>query len=65
MARPTLQIIVASTRPGRAGLPIAQWFGDRAVAHGFDAELVDLGEVNLPFHGEPDHPLLRAGTRAA
>lgn len=57
---PRLQIIVASTRPGRAGLPIAQWVYERAVAHGgFDVELVDLAEVNLPFMDEPNHPRLR------
>ena len=26
MAKPTLQIIVASTRPGRVGLSVAKWF---------------------------------------
>jgi NAD(P)H-dependent FMN reductase len=56
---PTLQIIVASTRPGRAGLPIAEWVRDRAVAHGaFEVELVDLAEVNLPLLDEPKHPRL-------
>jgi NAD(P)H-dependent FMN reductase len=54
---PRLQIIVASTRPGRAGLPIGQWVRDRAVEHGaFEVELVDLAEVNLPFLDEPKHP---------
>jgi NAD(P)H-dependent FMN reductase len=57
--RPILQIIVASTRPGRVGLPIAQWVHERAVEHDrFDAELVDLAEVNLPFLDEPNHPRL-------
>jgi NAD(P)H-dependent FMN reductase len=61
---PTLQIIIASTRPGRAGLPIAEWFRDRAVAHGeFDVELVDLAAVNLPFMDEPNHPRLRQYTQ--
>ena len=56
---PTLQIIVASTRPGRVGLPICEWVRDRAVAHGaFEVELVDLAEVNLPFLDEPKHPRL-------
>jgi NAD(P)H-dependent FMN reductase len=51
---PSLQIIIASTRPGRVGLPVAQWFHARAVAHGgFDVELVDLAEVALPFLDEP------------
>lgn len=56
---PKLQIIVASTRPGRVGLPIGQWVRDRAVEHGaFDVELIDLAEVNLPFLDEPKHPRL-------
>ena len=57
---PTLQIIVASTRPGRVGLPVGEWVRDRAVEHGdFDVELVDLAEINLPFLDEPNHPRLR------
>ena len=31
---PTLTVIIGSTRPGRAGLPIAEWFIDRARQHG-------------------------------
>jgi NAD(P)H-dependent FMN reductase len=58
---PTLQIVVASTRPGRVGLPIGRWVQERAVAHGgFAVELVDLAEVNLPFLDEPKHPRLGA-----
>jgi NAD(P)H-dependent FMN reductase len=58
--RPKLQVIVASTRPGRRGLPIGQWVYDSAAAYGgFDVELVDLAEVNLPFLDEPNHPRLR------
>lgn len=57
---PTLQILIASTRPGRVGLPVARWFHRRALAHGgFDVQLVDLAEVDLPFMDEPDHPRLR------
>ncbi|MBX6384891.1 MAG: NAD(P)H-dependent oxidoreductase [Microbispora sp.] len=60
MARPVLQIVIASTRPGRVGLPVAEWFRDRAEAHdAFDVEVVDLAEVNLPFMNEPHHPRLR------
>ena len=62
---PSLQIIIASTRPGRVGLPVAQWFQARAVAHGgFDVELVELAEVALPFLDEPNHPRLRQYTKA-
>jgi NAD(P)H-dependent FMN reductase len=60
---PNLHVILASTRPGRAGEPIAAWFADRARAHGaFDVELVDLAEVGLPFLDEPHHPRLRRYT---
>jgi NAD(P)H-dependent FMN reductase len=55
-----LEVIVASTRPGRIGRTIGQWIETEAVAHGgFDeVELVDLAEVNLPFMNEPHHPRL-------
>ncbi|MET8864088.1 NAD(P)H-dependent oxidoreductase [Nonomuraea sp. NPDC004580] len=57
---PVLQIIVGSTRPGRAGRPVADWFRDKAAGSGlFDVELVDLAEVGLPFVDEPHHPRLR------
>ena len=57
---PTLQIIVASTRPGRVGLPVADWFAARAQAHGaFELDVVDLAELGLPFMDEPNHPRLR------
>lgn len=57
---PKLSVVIASTRPGRAGVPIAEWFAARARAHkAFDVELIDLAEVDLPFMDEPHHPLLR------
>jgi len=52
-----LHVIIASTRPGRAGLPIGKWAFERAQAHaGFEVELVDLAEQNLPLFDEPNHP---------
>jgi NAD(P)H-dependent FMN reductase len=52
-----LHVIVASTRPGRIGLPIATWFHELAKSHGkFEVELVDLKEQNLPIFDEPKHP---------
>ena len=60
---PKLHVILASTRPGRAGEPIADWFVERAIDHGaFEVELVDLAEVALPFMDEPNHPRLRRYT---
>jgi NAD(P)H-dependent FMN reductase len=56
---PTLQIIIASTRPGRVGLPVARWFVDEAEQHGaFELDVADLAEVGLPFLDEPRHPRL-------
>jgi NAD(P)H-dependent FMN reductase len=63
MARPILTIIIASTRPGRVGLPVAEWFVGRAEAQGaFEVKVVDLAVLNLPFMDEPNHPKLRRYT---
>jgi NAD(P)H-dependent FMN reductase len=52
-----LLVIVASTRPGRVGRTIADWFVERAEEHGgFDVEIADLAEINLPMYNEPAHP---------
>lgn len=57
---PKLDVVVASTRPGRVGYPIGQWFTGFAAAHGgFDVELVDLAAAGLPLLDEPNHPRLR------
>jgi NAD(P)H-dependent FMN reductase len=54
---PHLQVVIASTRPGRVGERFGLWFAERARAHaGFDVEVVDLAAVGLPFLDEPKHP---------
>lgn len=60
-----LKIVIASTRPGRIGLPIATWFAEVAHRHGgFDrVELLDLAEIDLPMFDEPGHPRLRQYTK--
>ncbi|MDP9458873.1 MAG: NAD(P)H-dependent oxidoreductase [Actinomycetota bacterium] len=56
---PTLTVVVGSTRPGRAGLPITASFAKRAKAHGgFDVDIADLAEIGLPLFDEPNHPRL-------
>jgi NAD(P)H-dependent FMN reductase len=61
---PKLLIVIASTRPGRVGLPVANWFTGRAREHGaFDIEVVDLAERRLPLLDEPNHPRLRQYTK--
>ncbi|WTS35865.1 NAD(P)H-dependent oxidoreductase [Streptomyces sp. NBC_00111] len=60
MTASKLEIIVASTRPGRVGPSVARWIESQAATQGgFDEiEVVDLAEVNLPFMNEPHHPRL-------
>jgi len=56
-------VIIASTRPGRVGLPVAQWFVTLAAEHGtFELDVVDLAELALPWLDEPAHPRLRQYT---
>jgi len=59
-SKPVLLVVIASTRPGRVGLPIARWFADYARRHGeFDVEIADLADIDLPLMDEPHHPRLR------
>lgn len=52
-----LKIIIGSTRPGRKGPIVADWFLNIAKQHGnFEVELLDLKEINLPFMDEVEHP---------
>jgi NAD(P)H-dependent FMN reductase len=61
--RPKLMIVIASTRPGRIGLPVGEWFAGRAREHGgFEVDVADLAEIDLPFMDEPKHPRLREYT---
>jgi NAD(P)H-dependent FMN reductase len=55
-----VMIIVASVRPGRLGLPIANWARTELEAQSqLDVDFVDLAELALPFMDEPNHPRLR------
>jgi NAD(P)H-dependent FMN reductase len=57
---PRLNIVIGSTRPGRVGPVIADWFAGFAREHGkFEPVLVDLLEFKLPVYDEPNHPRLR------
>jgi len=56
-----LNVILTSTRPGRNGKPVADWFVDYAKAHsaGFEVVFTDLAEVALPILDEPNHPRMK------
>ena len=63
--RPQLHVVVTSTRPGRVGLPVGQWFDAVAREHGgFAVRFVDLAEIDLPLVDEPNHPRLAQYTHA-
>lgn len=56
----SLNIIIASTRPGRIGLAIGRWFESVAQSHGkFAVKVSDLLEINLPIYNEARHPRLQ------
>ncbi len=56
----SLKIIIVSTRPGRGGLAVGNWFYDFAKTHAnFEVELLDLAKINLPLMDEPHHPALK------
>jgi NAD(P)H-dependent FMN reductase len=57
-------IVVGSVRPGRVGLPIAEWVRAEAEKTArFEIDFVDLAELALPFMDEPNHPSLRKYTK--
>ncbi len=56
----TLQIVTASTRPGRKGPAVARWAEALAREHGaFEVEAVDLAPFNLPVFDEANHPRMQ------
>lgn len=56
-----LTIVLTSTRPGRVGKTVADWFHDYAKANpaGFEVGFADLEDVNLPLLDEPNHPAMK------
>jgi len=52
-----LLVIIASTRPGRLGLPIANWAVSEIEKYGgFEVDVADLALTDLPMLDEPHHP---------
>ncbi|MGW4498281.1 GNAT family N-acetyltransferase [Micromonospora sp. NPDC004336] len=53
-------VIVASTRPGRLGPAIADWFAQAtlpaAATAGVTLDVADLADIGLPLLDEPEHP---------
>lgn len=62
--KPTLLVIIASVRDGRVGKSVGDWFAGFAKQHGgFDVQVADLKEINLPLMTEPNHPRLKQYTQ--
>lgn len=60
----SLKIIIASTRPGRKGISVANWFIETVKKYpDFSVEVLDLAQINLPFIDEPNHPRLQQYTK--
>lgn len=57
-------IMVGSVRPGRVGLPVAEWVRQVVADDGrFEIDWADLAEIALPFMDEPAHPSKREYTQ--
>lgn len=55
-----LKIITSTVRPGRKGPIIASWIKELAEQTGnFKAEILELGDINLPLMNEAVHPILQ------
>ena len=60
-----LGVIVASTREGRLGGRVAEWFTGLASAHGgFDIDVVDLAVITLPGRLPAGNPSRESGAVA-
>src|SRR5258707_13612660 len=59
-----LMVITATPRPGRLGLPIANWAISEIGKHGgFEVDVADLALMDLPMLDEPHHPIHRNYTK--
>jgi NAD(P)H-dependent FMN reductase len=60
-----LQVILGSTRPGRAGEAVAKWvYKVASQRDDFEVELVDVADYELPLLDEPIPPSLGKYTKA-
>src|ERR1700694_2721559 len=59
-----LLVIIASTRPGRVGLPIANWAISEIEKHGgVEIDVADLAVIDLPMLDEAPNPVHRNYTK--
>ena len=64
MSSTRVLVIIGSVRPGRVGLPIAEWVASElAAVDGIEVDVADLAELKLPLMDEPNHPMQRRYTQ--
>lgn len=51
-----IKLIISSTRQGRNGKPVADWFVKTAKESGIEVSILDLAEINLPLLDSPISP---------
>lgn len=55
--RPTIDVVICSTRPGRVGNKVAKWFHEIASDQtSLSAHLIDIADFHLPLYDESRHP---------
>jgi NAD(P)H-dependent FMN reductase len=55
-----LKIITSTVRPGRKGPIVAAWIAEKVKEFGgFEIEILELGDINLPLMNEANHPVMR------
>lgn len=64
MPKSKILVIVGTTRQGRSGRKVADWYMTQVAEAGVDAdfELLDVAELNLPLFNEPVSPMMHQYT---
>ena len=59
MSKPKILVVVGTTREGRSGRKVADWYMAEAqkIDSGLDLELLDLKDLDLPLFNEPMSPM--------
>ena len=60
MSKPKILVVVGTTRQGRSGRKVADWYMSQVAEAGVEAdfELLDVAELNLPLFNEPASPMM-------
>jgi len=64
MSKPKILVVVGTTRQGRSGRKVADWYMSEVAKAGVEAdfELLDIADLNLPLFNEPVSPMIHQYT---